>query len=156
MNIAPKEEMKITKSEITGITAQGPETVRSELSRVVPASELITRSYNKELREGIVGLKNNSLYCYMNACLQCLLPIEELRDYYVCRQYKRFNNMRCISDSFTYSDGICEFLREAFDCDSRSQVVLNPTSLKNLIRKTFYPTMQHDSHEFFIHLLSQL
>ncbi len=35
------------------------------------------------LRDGIVGLRNNSLYCYMNACLQCLFPIDELRDYYL-------------------------------------------------------------------------
>jgi ubiquitin C-terminal hydrolase len=39
--------------------------------------------HHKELKDGIVGLKNNSLYCYMNACLQCLLPITELRDYYL-------------------------------------------------------------------------
>ena len=27
------------------------------------------KRHHKELKDGIVGLKNNSLYCYMNACL---------------------------------------------------------------------------------------
>lgn len=27
------------------------------------------RINSKELKDGIIGLKNNSLYCYMNACL---------------------------------------------------------------------------------------
>ena len=29
--------------------------------------------HHKDLKDGIIGLKNNSLYCFMNACLQCLL-----------------------------------------------------------------------------------
>lgn len=39
------------------------------------------------IREGVIGLRNNSLYCYMNACLQCLLPIDEMRDYYLTQMY---------------------------------------------------------------------
>jgi len=34
-----------------------------------------------ELKEGVVGLKNNSLYCYMNATLQCIACVDDLRDY---------------------------------------------------------------------------
>ena len=37
----------------------------------------------QHLEDGIVGLHNNTFYCYMNACLQCLLPIEELRDHFI-------------------------------------------------------------------------
>ena len=55
--------------------------------------------HHKELREGIVGLKNNSLYCYMNACLQCLLPITELRDYYLNMEFKRFHDDKTVSNS---------------------------------------------------------
>ena len=29
----------------------------------------------QDLTEGIVGLKNNSLFCYMNAFMQCMAPI---------------------------------------------------------------------------------
>lgn len=133
----------------------------SQGRQVEPTADLIsrtTRGYKKmkDLKEGIVGLKNNSLYCYMNAILQCLMPIEEMRDYYLGRNYKRFEQTRCISNSFDYSDGVSDFFREAFEYDARSQGILNPTQLKNLIRRQFYPTMQHDSHEFFIHVLSQL
>lgn len=34
------------------------------------------------MTEGICGFQNNSLYCYMNSILQCLLAIPDLRDYY--------------------------------------------------------------------------
>ena len=112
------------------------------------------RLHHKELKDGIVGLKNNSLYCYMNACLQCLLPIDELRDHYINNEFKRFHDTRTISNSNDYSRKVAEFFRDAFEYDAKKEVVLNPTGLKNLIRKRFYPTMQHDSHEFFMHVLS--
>lgn len=88
-------------------------------------SDLLSRSSRgfkkiKDLKEGIVGLKNNSLYCYMNAILQCLMPIEDLRDYYMQRNYKRFDNTKCLSNTFDYSDTFSEFFTEAFDCNARS------------------------------------
>ena len=45
-----------------------------------------------DLGDGIIGLKNNSLYCYMNACLQCLMNIDSLRDYYIAQEYQKFSN----------------------------------------------------------------
>jgi hypothetical protein len=51
---------------------------------------------------------------------------------------------------------MAEFYMEVFQCDSKNEQILNPTGLKNLIRKKFYPTMQHDSHEFFVHMMSSL
>jgi len=36
---------------------------------------------------------------------------------------------------------LSQFYKEAYECDARREVVLNPTGLKNLIRKKFYPTM---------------
>ena len=114
------------------------------------------KRHHKELKDGIVGLKNNSLYCYMNACLQCLLPIDELRDYYINQEFRRFHETKTISNSNEYSRKIAEFFIDSFDYNAKQEVILNPTGLKNLIRKRFYPTMQHDSHEFFIHVLSQL
>jgi ubiquitin C-terminal hydrolase len=49
-----------------------------------------------------------------------------------------------------------EFFQEVFMYDAKSEQILNPTGLKNIIRKKFYPTMQHDSHEFFMHLVGTL
>ena len=42
------------------------------------------------------------------------------------------------------------------ECESPQEQVLNPVNLKNLIRKKFYPTQMHDSHEFLMHMISQL
>ena len=92
----------------------------------------------------------------MNACLQCLLPIDELRDYYMKQEFSKFDDVRTLHDSNQYSRMISEFFNDVFDYDSSREIVLNPTGLKNLIRTKFYPTLQHDSHEFFVHLLSQL
>lgn len=49
-----------------------------------------------------------------------------------------------------------EIFTEVFQCDNKTETILNPTGLKNLIRKKFYPTIQHDSHEFLMHVLSSL
>lgn len=73
----------------------------------------------KDLKDGIVGLKNNSLYCYMNACLQCLLPIDELRDYYINEEFKRFHETKTVSNSNEYSRKVAEFFRDAFEYDAR-------------------------------------
>ena len=43
--------------------------------------------HHKNLKDGVVGLKNNSLYCYMNATLQCLLTIDSMRDYFIQNKY---------------------------------------------------------------------
>lgn len=114
------------------------------------------KTYKGELKEGIVGLKNNSLYCYMNACLQCLIPISEMRDYYLNTEYRRFHEYTTLSDSNDYSRKIEEFFKDAYSYDAHQEKQLNPTGLKNLIRKKFYPTMQHDSHEFLMHVLGAL
>ena len=49
-----------TKSEITNI---------SKIVSIKTPRELCTKRIKGSVREGIVGLRNNSLYCYMNACL---------------------------------------------------------------------------------------
>jgi ubiquitin C-terminal hydrolase len=35
------------------------------------------------LSDGIVGIKNISYYCYLNAFMQCLIPIDEMRNHYL-------------------------------------------------------------------------
>lgn len=77
----------------------------------------------------------------MNACLQCLLPIGELRDYYLNTEFKRFHDTTTMSNSNEYSRKMSEFLGDVFNCSSSNEDILNPTGLKNLIRKKFYPTM---------------
>ena len=48
---------------------------------------------DKGLKDGIVGLQNNSLFCYMNACLQGLLVIDEMRDYYLEKKFSKYKNI---------------------------------------------------------------
>jgi ubiquitin C-terminal hydrolase len=61
-----------------------------------------------------------------------------------------------LSNSNDYSRKMTEFMDDVFNYTERDQEILNPTGLKNLIRKKFYPMMQHDSHEFLMHLMSEL
>ena len=49
-----------------------------------------------------------------------------------------------------------DFLVNAFKYNANDKAFMNPTGLKNIIRKKFFPTMQHDSHEFLMHVLSCL
>jgi ubiquitin C-terminal hydrolase len=92
----------------------------------------------------------------MNACLQCLIPITTLRDYYINQEFKRFHDKRTIENSNDYSRKFSEFFGEVFQCSAKDEQYLNPTMLKNLIRKKFFPSMQHDVHEFLMHMLSTL
>lgn len=112
---------------------------------------------NSSLGDGIIGLKNNSLYCYMNACLQCLLSIDSLRDYYINSEFTKFENIKTISNTTDYCDQVSNFYHDAFKANkSGDQVIMNPTGLKNKIRRHFTPSMQHDSHEFLMHLIGEL
>ena len=108
---------------------------------------------SENLRKGIVGLKNNKLFCYMNATFQCLLPIQNYKNYYLER--KNFNPERI--DSNSYSIKMHEFFSSVFshsrDADKPLQV---DQSLIKLIQNKFDPDNQQDCHEFLIHLLNNL
>ena len=92
----------------------------------------------------------------MNACLQCLAAIEDLRDYYLDRKFKQFHDTKTVSHSNSYSRMMSEFYDEIFQYDQKMSKTLSLKTIKDCVRKKFTPTMQHDSHEFLMHLLSQL
>jgi ubiquitin C-terminal hydrolase len=92
----------------------------------------------------------------MNACLQCLIAIDEFRDYYINDEWTKWRNTRTVSNSTDYSYNFTDFMNNVFKHDAETCHILNPTGLKNLIRKKFYPSMQHDSHEFLMHVMSSL
>jgi|TARA_B110000285_G_C15124575_1_gene619340 ubiquitin C-terminal hydrolase len=56
-------------------------------------------------------------------------------------EFKKFHNTTTLSNSNEYSRKMGEFLLDVFESNSQNEVILNPTGLKNLIRKKFYPTM---------------
>ena len=103
-----------------------------------------------------MGLENNTFYCYMNACLQCLLPISELRDHFVSQSYENVEGQTRTRNNFSFSNSLHEFYRTVFSKSSRDKRwVIRPT-LKHLLKRRFDPIMQHDSHEFMVYLLEQL
>jgi ubiquitin C-terminal hydrolase len=60
---------------------QEPENEEDMMSQQSMRRKSQRKGKQLELREGVVGLKNNSLYCYMNATLQCMACVDDLRDY---------------------------------------------------------------------------
>ena len=92
----------------------------------------------------------------MNATLQCMLSIEELTRYFMDHKFTDFHEYTTVSNKNEYSRKLAEFFHSVYDSDLPEDKVLNPTMLKNLIRKRFIPIMQHDSHEFLMHLMSML
>ena len=75
--------------------------------------------HHKNLKDGILGLKNNSLYCYMNATLQCLLAIEPMRDYFITASHGRFQDAQTVSGSNLYCRHMSDFFLEAHKCDAK-------------------------------------
>lgn len=109
--------------------------------------------------DGIVGLENNTFYCYMNACLQCLVPIRELRDHFVLQSYYDValqGGQTRTRNNFDFCNRLHEFYAVVYSkSSSDKQWVIKPT-LKALLRRRFDPIMQHDSHEFMVYFLEQL
>ena len=94
----------------------------------------------------------------MNACLQCLVPITELRDYYILQKYYDVANgggTTRTRNNFDFSNRIHDLLTTMWSKSSRRREVVRPT-LKTTLRRRFDPILQHDSHEFMVYLLEQL
>lgn len=54
------------------------------------------------LGDGIVGLHNNAFFCYMNACLQCLIAIEPLRDHFLAQEHLKFKSQKTRRQSLEF------------------------------------------------------
>ena len=105
----------------------------------------MNRVYDRPPRyqDGIVGLENNTFYCYMNACLQCLLPVTELRDHYVMQNYWNVvaNGTTRTRNNFEFCNRLHEFFNNAYSKSSKDKRwVIKPT-LKQLLRQRFDPIM---------------
>jgi len=90
----------------------------------------------------------------MNACLQCLIPIHEMRDHYVNQTFKEALD-KGIAKQRTrqmYSNTFHDFYVTVFSKSSeQKRWVLDP-DLKRLAARNFNPIVQHDSHEFMVFL----
>lgn len=67
-----------------------------------------------DLSDGIVGIRNISYYCYLNAFVQCLIPIEEMRDHYLSQEYAKYKSVTTKRDDFSYSNGLYLFYKNVF------------------------------------------
>ena len=91
----------------------------------------------------------------MNACLQCLLPIPELREHFIMQDYLSIAGERK-KNNFEFCQKFHQFFSTVYSKSSEEKLwVLNP-DLKKLVKKNFDPLMQHDSHEFLVYLFEQL
>lgn len=100
----------------------------------------------------IVGITNNSLFCFLNSGLQCLLSIELLVEYYGNKKWKDFQGKRIKDPLFSscFSNLIHEIKsKEVGDCITASY-------FKKLFKKIFDPSQMHDCSEFIRFLLSNL
>lgn len=94
-----------------------------------------------QYEDGVVGLENNTFFCYMNACLQCLLPIEEMRDHFVLQKYWEVaeKGMTRTRNNFDFCTKLHDFYNVVFSKSSRDKRwVIKPT-LKQLLRRRFDP-----------------
>ena len=143
-----KTQMPITESEHQSETESQTTTPQPHET---PAKSKLPR-----LEDGIVGLQNNTFYCYMNACLQCLLPINELRDHFILKQYTELKGQERKKNSFEFCNNFHNFFSVVFSKSSQTkQWVISP-DLRKLVKRNFDPLMQHDSHEFLVYLFEQL
>jgi hypothetical protein len=99
------------------------------------------------------GLQNTSNYCFLNACLQCLLCFEELNEYFENEKYKliKYKTSKDLRFSTAYSD----LLRSLRKTSSKTNYT-NAAAFKKHIRKVFDPYEQHDIQEFLRFVLSEI
>lgn len=88
-----------------------------------------------------MGLENNTFYCYMNACLQCLLPITELRDHFVMQRYYDIleRGQTRARNNFDFCNRIHEFYNVIYSKSSDDKRWVLKLSLKTLLRRRFDP-----------------
>jgi len=109
------------------------------------------------MRDGIIGLENTYLFCYMNTCLQIIFAIAEMKNYYIRGEYKRFKDQKTVSNSQSFSNMLSQMYEKVFACESSERRVLPfANSYKDMFSKNFDPLYQHDGHMFLMYLFDQL
>lgn len=93
--------------------------------------------------DGIVGLENNTFFCYMNACLQCLVPIHELRDHFVLQNYYDVarSGVTRTRNVFDFCNRIHDFFDIVYSKSSRDKRWTIKPTLKTLLRRRFDPIL---------------
>jgi ubiquitin C-terminal hydrolase len=63
-------------------------------------------------------MKNNRYYCYLNAFLQCLAPISELRNHFLTQEYAKYKEVKTKRDDFSFSNGMFLFYKYMFKMEA--------------------------------------
>lgn len=88
------------------------------------------------LGEGIKGIINNRNFCYMNAFMQCLAPIEPLRDHYLAQVYAQFKEMSTKRHSFDFVNSLYMFYKGMYRL---KDPIIDLVNLKDAVTKKFHP-----------------
>ena len=84
LNLNEKEIISRVDKETTSILSNAKYSYKKENSNSSFNLDIYKKIYLNPL-----GLKNPSIYCYMNCCLQILLSIPELNYYFLYKKYKQ-------------------------------------------------------------------
>jgi ubiquitin C-terminal hydrolase len=96
------------------------------------------------------GLYNPSVYCFMNTCMQCLISIPEINNYFQNEQFKKERKSK-------KSPIACEAMKEFIDTYSSSNVSLKaPSSLYRVCHSFLEANTQHDCQEFLRRFLGKM
>ena len=108
--------------------------------------------YNKICLIPPLGLKNPSIYCFMNCCLQIILSIPELNYFFLCKKYKfEQNHKTLICDD--YSNFIS--LYQYFINHKEKQMDL-PPSIYDICNSLVPKGRMNDCEEFLNLLLKSM
>ncbi|TNV85227.1 hypothetical protein FGO68_gene7514 [Halteria grandinella] len=125
----------------------------------------------QDLPPGLVGLDNQGNNCYMNATVQSILGLEQI--------VKSIDDLkqRMKSDKTPFTVSLLRITQHAvvahttFQQDQAKSASMNrrqvrksyhanphltPIMLQKLVHQKFQPILQHDAHEFFIFLMTQV
>lgn len=99
----------------------------------------------------VVGITNNSFYCFINTALQCLLTFQSLTNYFSQEKYNKINHKTKKSFKYTYAyhNLVSEML-------SHRENYIHAANFKKMFKKNFSPNEMHDCQEFMRFLLSEL
>ncbi|CAD8067322.1 unnamed protein product [Paramecium sonneborni] len=103
----------------------------------------------------LIGMKNDSYYCYMHSGLQSLLSIADL-NYFIIKYIQRISKQQLLDKKYS---NILTFTKGYFDLIDQiklNTVPIKINTIKTLIINQFHPKNQHDCHEFLLYLLGNM
>lgn len=147
ININEKELISRTDQDTNSIFSNSKYSFKDNIS----FSSFNLDSY-KKINLFPLGLKNPSIYCYMNCCLQILLSIPELNYYFLYKRYKQNINRKTLMCD-DYSNFIS--LYQNFLNQKKNQMDL-PQSIFDICNSLVPSNVMNDCEEFLFLFLKSM